>query len=153
MNTKEIFQQACLKWLNVWYKWGGDDSKGIDCSGLVQELYAMIGLDPSGDQTAQAYYDHFKNISEVDRSPQVGLAGSTKYKCGSLVFFGSSPTSITHIGMIIADNSKMMIEAAGGGSKTVNEQIAAQQNAFVKIRPYDRRKDVVAVLTPRDLPW
>lgn len=153
MNAKEIFQQAALKWLHVWYKWGGDDSKGIDCSGLVQELFMMIGLDPAGDQTAQAYYDHFKNVSEVDRSPQVGLNSTTKYKCGSLVFFGKNPMAISHIGMIIADNSRMMIEAAGGGSSTTSEQKASEQNAFVKIRPFDRRSDIIAVMTPKDLPW
>lgn len=150
MTQKEIFIHACLKWLHVPYKWGGDDPlKGADCSGLVQEFYMMLGLDPIGDQTAQAYYDHFKNCSTIERAP----ISQSDFKVGSLVFFGSSASSITHIGMIICEKSKMMIEAGGGGSTTTDVEKAAQQNAFVKIRPYDRRKDLIGILTPKDLPW
>jgi hypothetical protein len=43
---QKTFINACLQFLNLPYIWGGDDFKGYDCSGLVQELYAMIGIDP-----------------------------------------------------------------------------------------------------------
>lgn len=139
--NKDLFVQACLHFLKLPYKWGGDDTiKGFDCSGLVQELLAMIGLDPAGDQTAQALYDHFKDKSNEGRR---GV--------GTLVFFGKSVSRITHIGLMLDEHT--MIEAGGGGSKTTSLEAAAQANAYVRLRPFNRRSDLVAVLNPKGLPW
>lgn len=138
--NKDQFVQACFQYLNIPYIWGGDDPIiGYDCSGLAQELYAMIGIDPPGDQTAQALYNHFRNTSQL------------KGDVGSLVFYGKSKTSITHVGVMIS--LSQMIEAGGGGSKTKSSSDAARQNAYIRIRPINRRTDIVAVLQPSVLPW
>lgn len=138
--TKELFKQAALKWINVPYKWGGDDGlKGIDCSGLAQELLAMVGADPSGDQTAQALYNYFKNRSEEVKDT------------GALVFYGQSPAAITHVAVML--DQETIIEAGGGGSRTNTIEDAAAQNAVVRLRPWNRRKDVVAVLRPPEMRW
>lgn len=142
--SEKVFQEACLRFLNVPYIWGGDDPmKGLDCSGLVQELLAIIGLDPIGDQTAQALRDHLKTVG----TERPFILGHT----GELVFFGKSTKEITHVGMIISGN--IMIEAGGGGSKTVDLNSAISQNAFVRLRPVGRRKDLVSAITPNGLPW
>lgn len=99
-----------------------------------------MGLDPAGDQTAQALYDHFKSRSK--EGPK---------DAGTLVFFGKTDKSITHVGIMLDDQT--MIEAGGGGSKTTDANAAASQNAFVRLRPYNRRGDIVAVITPQGLPW
>lgn len=139
--SREVFIQACLQFLNIPYRWGGDDPiNGYDCSGLIQDLYAMVGIDPSGDQTAQALYDHFKVRSK--EGPR---------DTGALVFFGRSLSQITHVGMII--EGQVMIEAGGGGSKTISHEVAAAMNAFVRLRPFNTRSDVVALLMPKALPW
>jgi cell wall-associated NlpC family hydrolase len=137
---QQTFINACLQFLNLPYIWGGDDFKGYDCSGLVQELYAMLGIDPRGDQTAQVLYNYFKGRSTPHRR---GV--------GALVFYGSSPTRISHVGMMIGED--VMIEAGGGGSRTNDAGDAARDNAFVRVRPIDRRSDMIAVLYPMDLPW
>lgn len=140
MTNKEIFILACMQYLTLPYKWGGDDPiKGFDCSGLIQELYSMVNLDPSGDQTAQGLHDWFK------------LKDMGGRKLGTLCFYGKHIGSITHVGMLLDDF--LMIEAGGGGSKTNTPDDAASQNAYVRIRPYNRRADLVAVVTPRGLPW
>ena len=127
--------------LNLPYIWGGDDGiKGFDCSGLAQELLAMLGLDPAGDQTAQVLHDWFKSRSKE----------GPRDAC-TLVFYGKSVSSITHVAIMLDDQS--MIEAGGGGSKTIDSNSAAAQNAYVRIRPFNRRTDIVAVLTPKGLPW
>ena len=142
---REIFIQAALKFLNIPYRWGGDDPmKGLDCSGLVQELLAMLGLDPAGDQSAQALYNHFKNKS---RNLGRTLVEVSKYNnTGFIVFYGAGIDKITHVAMIL--DHYTMIEAGGGGSKTINADVASEQNAFIRLRPYDRRPDIVAILEP-----
>lgn len=143
MRFKELFQHACLKFLNIPYIWGGDDPiRGLDCSGFVQELYSMIGIDPIGDQTAQGLHDYFK-IRSKEGPRQVG----------TLMFYGKSVDHISHVAMIIDDEGYYIIEAGGGGSKTVNQEEAIKQNAFIRIRPFNRRSDIVAVVTPKGLPW
>lgn len=114
--------------------------EGYDCSGLVQDLLAMIGMDPKGDQTAQALFDYFKTRS--DEGPR---------DLGTLVFYGPSPLKITHVGMMLDDQT--MIEAGGGGSKTTTLQEAIRSNAFVRLRPFNYRPDIVGILNPKGLPW
>lgn len=137
--TKDQFVQACFQYLNLPYIWGGDDPIiGYDCSGLVQELYSMIGLDPKGDQTAQALYDFF-----------VYRSYSHYADVGSLVFYGKDSCSITHVGLMISEHC--MIEAGGGGSRTKSSDDAAKQNAYVRIRPIGARKDLYCILKPKEL--
>jgi len=126
-----------MTFIGVPYRWGGDDPmEGYDCSGFVQELLMSVGVDPIGDQTSHMLYRYFcakgKKINEI--------------KTGALVFYGSE-TKITHVALAI--DSFRIIEAAGGGSKTKNEKIAARQNAFIRIRPARRRKDLQAIIMPK----
>lgn len=132
----DILKAVALSFLHVPYKWGGDDPSGIDCSGLVQEILASVGIDPPGDQNAQALYNHFERNGSWN-----------SYGFGALAFFGESALKITHVGFCLDTN--LMIEAGGGGSKTNTPQDAIAQNAFVRVRPIKRRKDLVAVIKPR----
>ena len=119
------------------YKWGGSNPiSGFDCSGLVQELLSAAGIDPVGDQSAQAFHDHFVKTS------QPNVMGP-----GALAFYGKSEKEISHITFMI--DERFCIGANGGGSKTVDEAAADKANAFVKIRPVDYRSDLVAILMPK----
>ncbi len=131
----DVAAEYAKKFIGQPYIWGGDDPIiGFDCSGLVQEILASVGMDPPGDQTAQGLYDHFKNNSD-------GIMG-----IGALCFYGKSVSEITHVAFMI--ENYCIVEAGGGGSKTTSAEAAADMNAFVRIRPYNRRKDLVAVLNP-----
>lgn len=132
-----ILLNYAMKLVGTPYRWGGDDPiHGFDCSGLVQELLASVGMDPPGDQTAQSLFDHFDKTAEHNR-----------FGMGSLVFYGASVTKINHVAMML--DPYRVIEAGGGGSKTLTLQNAADQNAFVRIRHINHRKDRVAVLKPK----
>jgi cell wall-associated NlpC family hydrolase len=117
------------------YRWGGEDPNGgFDCSGLVQEILRGVGLDPAGDQTAQALYNNFKSKEIVD------------VRKGCIAFYGKSKTEITHVAWLWQDG--MIIEAGGGGSKTLTLNDAIKHQAFVRLRPVNHRKDLVAVVDP-----
>jgi cell wall-associated NlpC family hydrolase len=132
----KLLYDYALSFIGLPYIWGGDDAvAGFDCSGLVQELLAAIGADPAGDQNAQTLHDHFL------ANGKLGVMG-----LGALVFYGKSTKEISHIVMMLDDKS--CIGADGGGSTTVDRAAAIKANAFVKVRPFDYRKDMVAIVMP-----
>lgn len=125
--------------MGVPYIWGGNHPKeGYDCSGFVQEVLAAVGLDPSGDQTAQTLYDHFNDN---------GAVTLLKPDKGAILFFGMDLKHITHIAIALDDEH--MFEAGGGGSKTITLKDAVRASAFVRCRPIKNRKDLVASLLPK----
>lgn len=125
-----------MQFVGTPYKWGGSTHDGIDCSGLVQEILMSVGMDPVGDQTAQALYDYFV-------TPAVKLRTRGP---GALCFYGKDQHSITHVAFMV--DEARIIEAGGGGSKTLSRADAERDMAFVRIRPFNRRKDLVDIVMP-----
>ena len=70
------------------YKWGGNDNRGIDCSGLLVRSFESIGLQIPRTTSQQI---------EIGKS--VSLKKSKK---GDLVFFafGKSKRKVTHVGIL-----------------------------------------------------
>jgi len=130
---KALIEYA-MSWLGTPYEWGGDGRGGIDCSGFVQEVLASVGLDPIGDQTAHGLFEYFSIRGKHLEKPEQG----------ALVFYGSERK--THVAFAI--DSFRVIEAGGGGSKTLTFEDAIKHNAWVRIRPYNHRKDNIIILKP-----
>jgi cell wall-associated NlpC family hydrolase len=83
------------------YIWGGETPGGFDCSGLVQFSYAAAGLDLP--RTAQQQYD---------AGPRLTADGVVV--AGDLLFFGSGPRAITHVGIYLGDGR--MVDAPHSGA-------------------------------------
>lgn len=83
--------------LGVPYLWGGSSTKGVDCSGFVQNVYFMNGLILMRDASLQALHGDPVDISE----------NFSRLEKGDLLFFGSRETSgirVTHVAIYIGDN-------------------------------------------------
>jgi cell wall-associated NlpC family hydrolase len=128
VEMREALVLYAHKFIGQPYEWGGDGrkGKGFDCSGLVQECLAAVGVKFPSDLTAQDIYEHLKIKDDQ----------TFKQEHGNLIFFGKSIKNITHIGITI--NAFQYIEAGGGDSKNIA--------GMVRIRPLFHRSDVVAVV-------
>lgn len=132
----ELLRDYALTFVGVPYKWGGSNPiEGLDCSGYVQLILAAAGMDPPGDQTAQALYNTLKLKSAI------GVR-----ELGSIAFYGPSLSQISHVGFCL--DSHRMIHAAGGNHLTLTPKDASLKNAFVKVTMINYRSDLIAILKP-----
>ena len=123
--------------VGVPYVWGGEHPMdGYDCGGFVQEVLASAGEDKLGDQTAQGIYDH---LIETGTPGAMGA--------GVIAFFGKSVMKITHVAFCV--DGYRMLEAGGGGSRTLTREDAIRDHAMVRERLIKNRRDLVATIKPQ----
>jgi hypothetical protein len=97
-NPREILIRQALKYFNAPYLWGGRTPFGIDCSGLTQIVYKMIGIKLPRDAGEQV--KHGVAMSFVDEAEP-----------GDLAFFDDAEGRIVHVGIIWKRNK--IIHASG----------------------------------------
>lgn len=95
-----------MKYLGVPYVWGGTTPNGFDCSGLVQYVYAQLGI--SIPRVSQDQYRAGEHIAADKR----GLL-----KPGDLLFFGrnADPDRVHHVVMYAGGDD--IIEAPYSGAR------------------------------------
>ncbi len=98
-----------LALLGTPYRWGGESRSGFDCSGLVQFAYGEARY-----RLPRVAQDQF------DAGPAV--APGTPVVPGDLVFFGSGPSQVTHVGMFVGQGS--MVDAPHPGATVRLDKIA-----------------------------
>lgn len=82
--------------IGIPYRYGGNTSSGLDCSGLVQMTYGAAGIHVP--RTADQQFEQLSRREEI--AP------------GDLLFFGSG-SKATHVGIYLGD--RQMIHAPGRG--------------------------------------
>jgi len=126
-----------FQYLNVPYKWAGNNYDGLDCSGFVLKALHDTGL-TLPDMTSNT----LKNYCEKRGSDTL-----SEKLCDSILFFGKD-NKATHVAISlgVVDGEWLMIEAGGAGSDslTMTKEELAERDARVRIKPVSNRKDLIA---------
>ena len=94
---EHLIQRLTQPWLNAPYLWGGRTPLGVDCSGFVQVIYKMMGIDLKRDAWQQAKQG--KRVKDLNDA-----------KCGDLAFFNDEE-EIVHVGILLSNS--VIIHASG----------------------------------------
>jgi lipoprotein Spr len=78
-------------WVGTPYKFGGNDRRGIDCSGLVCRIYDSLYQIKLPRTSSQQYL----SSTRINRN---------SLKEGDLLFFGKSPEKVSHVGIYLGNN-------------------------------------------------
>ncbi|MEA0562614.1 MULTISPECIES: C40 family peptidase [Lysinibacillus] len=88
-------------YLGVPYQYGGTNIQtGVDCSAYTQIVFSKLGI--SLERTSKAQYQQGTAISKDN------------LKTGDLVFFNTSGSGISHVGIYIGDNSFISATTSSG---------------------------------------
>ncbi|MEZ4721773.1 MAG: C40 family peptidase [Flavobacteriales bacterium] len=96
-NTAAVVHHAMM-YMNTPYLWGGRHPFGVDCSGLTQVCYKMIGVNIPRDAYQQAQLGH--SLSFIEEAEP-----------GDLAFFDNEEGRIIHVGIMLENNH--IIHASG----------------------------------------
>lgn len=121
-----LLLHSAFSYRNAPYQWGGRSLAGIDCSGLTQMAFKLLGISIPRDASQQATIGddvHFLQES----------------KAGDLAFFDNDSGVITHVGMII--DSETIVHATDTSGRVMVDKIdpAGIISRNLKIRTHKLR--------------
>ena len=91
-------QHLAEQFLNTSYLWGGKSAFGIDCSGFTQQIFKLFHIQLPRDAYQQA-----------EMGAAIGFLQEAQ--CGDLAFFDNAEGKITHVGILL--NNDSIIHASG----------------------------------------
>ena len=100
-------KNTAIKYIGGSYVWGGNTlGSGVDCSGFVQQIFKLYGV----------------NLPRVSREQaKTGVAvSSTNKKVGDLVFYANSNGVIDHVAIYIGNNQVVHAASTKAGIKISN---------------------------------
>ena len=98
IGEKETLLASATSFLNTPYLWGGRTHFGIDCSGFMQTIFRLRGINLMRDASMQ--FEQGKPLDSVQEA-----------KLGDLAFFENPEGKIVHVGMML--NNEKIIHASG----------------------------------------
>jgi len=81
--------RSAMRFLGTPYSFGGTSTRGFDCSGFVQHVFALMGVHLP--RTADAQYDAGRTIAGAMRP-------------GDLVFFQTYTAGVSHVGIYLGND-------------------------------------------------
>lgn len=98
--TASELSATATKYLGTPYVYGGTTTSGFDCSGFTSKVFADLGI--KLNRTSSSQYQQGTAVSKSD------------LQVGDLVFFNTSGSGISHVGIYIGDD-KMIHSQTGKG--------------------------------------
>lgn len=122
----DFLTQIIKNYMNAPYLWGGKTPFGIDCSGLIQQIFKLCGYKLKRDASQQ-----------YEQGTAVGSLANAQP--GDLAFFKNEKDSISHVGIILEDQD--IIHASGCVRKDkldengiFNEELSIYTHILVAIK-------------------
>lgn len=118
---------TAVGWGGAPYLWGGRTPRGVDCSGLVQAVYRLHGVELPRDSGEQLAATSGARVAGAPASPE-DAAGSPRgpsredVEPGDLLFFGDSEDAVTHVA--IALGRTRVVHAASGRGQVTEDDLA-----------------------------
>jgi lipoprotein Spr len=90
-NSNQVLISTISEWIGTPYKYGGNDKRGVDCSGFIHIVYPMAYNVKVPRSSAQLY----KEAQPVSKS---------NLREGDIVFFKINTKEVGHSGIYLFDN-------------------------------------------------
>lgn len=119
VNGADIAEWA-TQWTGTPYQWGGNSlSSGVDCSGLVQQVYKHFGINVSRT-----------TYSQIGEGKSVGM---NELQAGDMVFFDTNPgvKGPDHVGIYLGGGKMIHAPRPGKPVEIVSLTSGYYQNAFM----------------------
>ncbi|WP_017755643.1 C40 family peptidase [Calidifontibacillus oryziterrae] len=97
--------ESATQYIGVPYKDAGSSPKGFDCSGFVKYVFDEVGVSLNDQRTSRGQYTLGESVKKAD------------LKAGDLVFFNTSGSGISHVG-IYKGNNEFIHSASNKGVMT-----------------------------------
>ncbi len=124
--------------LGIKYKWAGaTPERGLDCSGLVQYVFAKLGIDLP---------HHAADLAKLGSSV---ARDTSEMQVGDLLVFSKLQSKrISHVGIYVGDG--MMVHASVGGKGVMETPVLEYRSAL--LRGVRRVISVDTAMTPTSTP-
>ena len=122
--------ETALGWRGAPYLWGGRTPDGADCSGFVQAVLRLHGVElprDSRDQleaTAAALVAGAAELESSGEHHEVGGVSAETPEPGDLLFFRGSDGGVTHVALALGE-SRIVHAASGRGGVAEDDLTAA----------------------------
>ena len=102
-NVNKYLLEEAKSWIGVPYKYGGNSKRGVDCSGLVVQVYKQVyGINLQ--RSSNLIYE--KNCNKIKKND---------LKEGDLVFFSTGRSKkINHVGIYLAKDKFVHASSSRG---------------------------------------